>query len=652
MQAKRKKHLPLKIKTENNVSLNSNEKQSSNPNKIKDKNKKTKKRKRLIIRNLSFQVSSDELQETFSKFGNVVNVNIPLKEDGRKKGFAFVEFEDFKSLIKAMKALNNKEIHGRRVAIDYAVDKTNYQLKLQSIKKEKDDSPQKQLNAKSSSLSSDDDSEEEKPDLSLIKDEEEDIDEDDKRVNEFLKEFDSGIEAVQDDDDSDESSESEKDEEDEVSGDEDEEIDDESDSSLTDIKKHPYKEKSFSNKKHSDDISEGKTVFIRNVSFATTKESLRESLERYGDCEYCLICVDPVTEHSKGTAFVKFKSKASADKLLEESMKEPGILVDGRKLTCSPAVSKESIFQQKDQLKKPKDRRNLRLLKVGLILPHSEESKAVSPSDMAKRAQLERLKNQKLKNVNFFVSDKRLMVHNLPKTLTDVKLRKIFKDAAGKGAVVTEARVMRDFKKTSVQGIPLSRGFGFVSFSKHEEALEAIGKLNNNPKIFTTQKRPIVEFSVENKVALLTKERRREKLKQRNKRRSEEKSGRKMNENVKNKVETSNAKVLSKKTKKRKKISSVSEEKERPENTDISEGSPRKKQKGRDKNSATDQGAKAVNILEGSQISTEKSPKKKQRKKNKSKFKKKTNPEKSDNFNQETFKTMVDKFKEKLLNKM
>jgi len=47
-----------------------------------------------------------------------------------------------------------------------------------------------------------------------------------------------------------------------------------------------------------------------------------------------------------------------------------------------------------------------------------------------------------------------------------------------------------------------SKGFGFVAFTEHSHALKALRHLNNNPSIFTPQKRPIVEFSIENKVAL------------------------------------------------------------------------------------------------------------------------------------------------------
>lgn len=47
-----------------------------------------------------------------------------------------------------------------------------------------------------------------------------------------------------------------------------------------------------------------------------------------------------------------------------------------------------------------------------------------------------------------------------------------------------------------------SKGFGFIEFAQHEHALEALRKLNNNPDTFTKQQRPIVEFSIESKVAL------------------------------------------------------------------------------------------------------------------------------------------------------
>ena len=39
---------------------------------------------------------------------------------------------------------------------------------------------------------------------------------------------------------------------------------------------------------------------------------------------------------------------------------------------------------------------------------------------------------------------------------------------------------------------------GFVEFSEHDHAVAALRQLNNNPKTFGANRRPIVEFSVEN----------------------------------------------------------------------------------------------------------------------------------------------------------
>lgn len=51
-----------------------------------------------------------------------------------------------------------------------------------------------------------------------------------------------------------------------------------------------------------------------------------------------------------------------------------------------------------------------------------------------------------------------------------------------------QARVMKEFKKIDVNGTPLSKGYGFASFTKHEDALKALNELNNNPSIFTSLK--------------------------------------------------------------------------------------------------------------------------------------------------------------------
>ena len=68
---------------------------------------------------------------------------------------------------------------------------------------------------------------------------------------------------------------------------------------------------------------------------------------------------------------------------------------------------------------------------------------------------------------------------------------------------------MRDLKHANEEGVGRSLGYAFVNYSKHEHALFALRTLNNNPEIFDADKRPIVEFSLEDKRVLQIKEQRR-----------------------------------------------------------------------------------------------------------------------------------------------
>ncbi|KAK2519395.1 hypothetical protein Q9966_014021, partial [Columba livia] len=122
---------------------------------------------------------------------------------------------------------------------------------------------------------------------------------------------------------------------------------------------------------------------------------------------------------------------------------------------------------------------------------------------MAKRARFEELKHQKLRDQNIFVSPTRLCVHNLPKAVDSVRLRSLLLRLLGRDTRVTECRVMREQR-----GQGHSLGFAFVGFGAHEQALAALRSLNNNPHIFGPNKRPIVEFSLEDRRKLKLKEQR------------------------------------------------------------------------------------------------------------------------------------------------
>lgn len=260
------------------------------------------------------------------------------------------------------------------------------------------------------------------------------------------------------------------------------------------------------------DVNEGKTVFIRNLSFDSEEEELGEILQQFGDLKYVRIVLHPDTEHSKGCAFAQFMTQEAAQKCLAAASPEAeggGLKLDGRQLKVDLAVTRDEAAKlQTKKVKKPTGTRNLYLAREGLIRAGTKAAEGVSAADMAKRERFELLKHQKLKNQNIFVSQTRLCLHNLPKAVDDKQLRKLLLAATRgeTGVCIKECRVMRDLKAVNGKTKGQSLGYAFAEFQKHEHALRALRHINNNPEIFGPQKRPIVEFSLEDRRKLRVKE--------------------------------------------------------------------------------------------------------------------------------------------------
>lgn len=74
--------------------------------------------KRLFVGNLSFDVSEDQLQDSFAEWG-ANEVAIPTNESGRPKGFGFVNVDADKAQA-AIDAMNGRELAGREIAVNEA----------------------------------------------------------------------------------------------------------------------------------------------------------------------------------------------------------------------------------------------------------------------------------------------------------------------------------------------------------------------------------------------------------------------------------------------------------------------------------------------------------------------------------------------------
>ena len=57
---------------------------------------------RVIVRNLSFDCHSRDLQKVFSQYGKVQEVHIPRKPNGYMRGYAFVQFTSYFDAAKAL----------------------------------------------------------------------------------------------------------------------------------------------------------------------------------------------------------------------------------------------------------------------------------------------------------------------------------------------------------------------------------------------------------------------------------------------------------------------------------------------------------------------------------------------------------------------
>jgi RNA recognition motif-containing protein len=80
----------------------------------------------IYIGNLSPQVTDQELKDLFNEYGLTQNVKI-IRDifTGDSKGFGFVEMNDKVAALKAIEALNAKELKGKKIVVNEARPKND-----------------------------------------------------------------------------------------------------------------------------------------------------------------------------------------------------------------------------------------------------------------------------------------------------------------------------------------------------------------------------------------------------------------------------------------------------------------------------------------------------------------------------------------------
>lgn len=75
---------------------------------------------KIYVGNLSYDVNKDDLQQEFSKFGTIDEINLIIDRDtGRSKGFGFITFSS-QSEADASLEMNGQQLLGRSLKVNIA----------------------------------------------------------------------------------------------------------------------------------------------------------------------------------------------------------------------------------------------------------------------------------------------------------------------------------------------------------------------------------------------------------------------------------------------------------------------------------------------------------------------------------------------------
>lgn len=453
---------------------------------------------KLIIRNMPWSCrDAAVLKKLFSRFGTVVEAKIPKKSGGKLCGFAFVTMKKLSACKRAIEEGKDMKIDGRQVAIDFAIQKNKWE------EHKKVQEPQ--------------DQESEDADNADDGDGDVDIDNGEKEEKDDLENSDDGEESSQ-----------QGESEDEVELNSDEEISDE-EVEEPQPRQKKNKQESFS-------------IFVRNVPYDATQESLESHFSKFGPVKYALPVLDKETGLAKGTAFVAFKTEeafsecvdnapsAASTSLLISDDVLPQYVYEGRILSITPSLDRESAnrMAEKNASKRKenfgkapgeKDRRNLYLLNEGRITEGSKLAELLSQADMEVREKSYKLRVEQLKkNPSLHISFTRLAVRNLPRAMNEKALKAMARHAVvqfatevkdGKRHALSKEEIVRSTKEKykfmseeeieaqkkrdkkqglvkqskiimEVKGTAIgrSRGYGFVEYRDHKAALMGLRWLN------------------------------------------------------------------------------------------------------------------------------------------------------------------------------
>ncbi|GAB1320750.1 RNA recognition motif-containing protein [Madurella fahalii] len=413
---------------------------------------------KLIIRNLPWSIkSSDQLAKLFQSFGKVKYADLPNNK-GKLSGFGFVTLRGRKNAEKAMEAINGKVVDGRTLAVDWAVDKQTWEKQKDGAEADEGDAgSSKSPKAKKSKKAKEEDN-----------DEDPNMTQEDRDLMNFFKNYGDNLE---DEEESDEEGESDGEDKDEVEDeDEDEDVD------VGTGESGASEDEDDQPKKQMTDNST--TLFIRNLPYTTTDETLKAHFAKFGAVRYARVVMDRATDRPAGTGFVCFFNMddcmaclkgaprhrpaptLSKHSILQDETVDPEgkYTLEGRVLQVAQAVSKDEATRLAEagpgRKGKEKDKRRLFLLSEGAIPKGSPLYNKLPPSEIKMReASAKQRKKLIESNPSLHLSLTRLAIRNLPHNLGSKELK-----ALAREAIVGFAKDVKEGRRQPLSKEENSRG--------------------------------------------------------------------------------------------------------------------------------------------------------------------------------------------------
>ncbi len=396
-----------------------------------------KRRARLIVRNLPWSCKKPEvLKNLFSRYGAVYDAYIPKKKGGQMCGFGFVTMKKDAAAERAVKESVGLKIDGREVAVDLAVEKDKWEA--------------------------------------IAADAEEDAEEEAEEAEE------TGAVEAEDDEANEEDVEDGSDSEDafdnlnEINSDD--EPDADASGEATDAADAAEASEAAEAARPKANRQEAFSVFVRNIPYDATAESLAAHFSRFGAVKYALPVIDKETGLARGSAFVAFKDERAfstcvdhapatlASSMLIADDVSADYVYDGRILLITSTVDRQLALRlaeknsesRKEALGKlpgEHDKRNLFLLNEGRITEKSKLAQFISRTDLELREKLYKLRVQQLnKNPTLHLSLTRLAIRNLPRAMNERALK-----ALGRKAIVQFATEVKEEKRVGLLKEELTR---------------------------------------------------------------------------------------------------------------------------------------------------------------------------------------------------